>query len=45
MANKFKDLNLRLDDLFSVKVDNLPEDIENEDLEDVFKQFGDVMDV
>lgn len=45
MANKWKDLGLRLDDLFSVKVDSLHADTENADLEDAFKEFGEVMDV
>jgi len=45
MASKFKDLGLRLDDLFSVKVDGLSDDTENTDLEDAFKEFGEVMDV
>ena len=45
MASKFKDLGLRLDDLFSIKVDGLADDTENADLEDAFKAFGEVMDV
>ena len=40
----FKENGLSLDDLFSVKVDDIPHDCRKEDLEDAFSKFGVVQD-
>ena len=45
MSNQFRQNGLKMDELFSVKIDGLTQQVTNNDIEDAFSKYGQIQDV